>query len=247
VHDIAYTSPKGGQVPAYLVIPSRPGRHAGVVFVHHGQGNRQVFLEEAVRLAGRGVVSLLIDAPEARPGARPGHRPDPSFDLAERVQGIIDVRRAFDLLASRADVDPQRLAYVGYSLGATLGATLAGVESRPKGFVMMAGFPSLVHANTEAIFFRELLDEPLRKSWVESMSRIDGVHYLGRSKASFLLQFATRDEYISRWDAAAYAEAISGKKAVEWYPTSHFALGDASREARLRWLAELLALAPPSS
>ena len=251
VHDVAYASPKGGRVPAYLVVPDAAGSHAGIVFVHHGQGNRRTFIDEAVSLAGRSAVSLLIDAPEVRPGADPPERRpwDPVLDPAERIQGIVDVRRAFDLLGARSDIDPKRLAYVGYSLGATLGATLAGVESRPKGFVLMAGYPALTHAQTHGhgrggVAFRTLLEEPEQTRWVDAMAPLDGVHYVGRSSSAFLLQFATRDEFISRWDMEAYARAVTGPKAVELYPSDHFGLGDASREARVRWLAELLALEP---
>jgi pimeloyl-ACP methyl ester carboxylesterase len=249
VRDLDYAIPKGGRVPAYLVEPTLPGRHAGIVFVHHGQGDRKTFLDEAAGLARRGVVSLLLDAPEVRPGANPPERKpwDPVADPAERIQGIVDVERAFDLLAARVDVDKDRLAYVGYSLGATLGATLAGVEARPRGFVMLAGYPSLVHVfafgrNAGDVAFRTLLSADDQKRWLAAMEPIDGVHFAGRSRAAFLLQFATGDEFISRWDAAAYAEEVGGEKTVEWYDADHFGLGAVSREARSAWLAKLLGL-----
>jgi pimeloyl-ACP methyl ester carboxylesterase len=250
VHDVSYASPKGGRVPAYLVTPAGRGRHAAIVFVHHGQGDRKTFLDEAIALAGRGAVSLLIDAPEVRPGANPpGRRPwDPVIGRAERVQGIIDVRRGFDLLAGRDDVDPRRLAYVGYSLGATLGATLAGEEARPMGYVLMAGYPSLTRAQTHGhgrggVAFRTLLSDEDQRRWVEAMAPLDGIRHVGRNAhARFLLQFATRDEFISRWDAEALARATTGPTSVEWYESNHFGLGEASREARGRWLTDLLGL-----
>ena len=34
VHDITYASPKGGNVPAYLVVPSGEGPFPGIIFVH---------------------------------------------------------------------------------------------------------------------------------------------------------------------------------------------------------------------
>ena len=51
VHDVAYASPKGGRVPAYLLV--RPGgtKKAGVVFMHWGQGNRSEFLAEGLACA----------------------------------------------------------------------------------------------------------------------------------------------------------------------------------------------------
>jgi hypothetical protein len=34
IHDISYASPKGGRVTAYLVVPSRKGKFAGLIFMH---------------------------------------------------------------------------------------------------------------------------------------------------------------------------------------------------------------------
>ena len=82
------------------------------------------------------VVSLVIGAPFTRPENR-GQKVSPWEPVSsrkEQVQGIVDVRRGFDLLISRPEVDPKRLAYVGHSHGATIGGTLAAVERRPVGF-----------------------------------------------------------------------------------------------------------------
>src|SRR6185436_10813362 len=64
VHDISYASPKGGRVPAFLIVPVEPGRHAAVIWGHwywenSTLRNRNEFLEEAIAFAGSGVVSLL--------------------------------------------------------------------------------------------------------------------------------------------------------------------------------------------
>ena len=72
VHDLSYASPKGGRVPAYLVVPHTKARTRpsfGVI----GTGTTPrcatgKFLEEALALAPTGVVSLLTDGPIARPG-----------------------------------------------------------------------------------------------------------------------------------------------------------------------------------
>jgi dipeptidyl aminopeptidase/acylaminoacyl peptidase len=40
VRDISYASPKGGSVPADLIVPPGEGPFPAVIFVHWGQGNR---------------------------------------------------------------------------------------------------------------------------------------------------------------------------------------------------------------
>src|ERR1700704_9303 len=73
IYDITYASPKGGLVPAYLVVPKGKGPFAAVIWGHwywdnSSMRNRKQFLDEAVALAASGVVSLLTDGPVARSG-----------------------------------------------------------------------------------------------------------------------------------------------------------------------------------
>src|SRR5207237_6237157 len=131
---VSYASPAGGRVTAHLVAPAGGNRNAGLVFGHWGPGVRSEFLPEAIRYASTGAVSLLVDYPwDRRP---PWRRPlkqveDPESDLHAYVQAVVDIRRGFDLLGARADVDANRLAYVGHSYGAQWGAILSAVEPRP--------------------------------------------------------------------------------------------------------------------
>src|SRR5262249_48344069 len=113
VYDVSYVSPKGGRVTAYLVVPTTKGRHAGLLFGHWGAGNRTEFLPEATLYARAGAVSLLIDYPWVRPAQwrrKLNEVADPESDYQTRVQTVVELRRGLDLLASRADVDPNRLA-----------------------------------------------------------------------------------------------------------------------------------------
>src|SRR6266478_6866727 len=126
IHDISYASPKGGRVPAYLVVPKGAGPFAAVIWGHWYQDgspflNRKEFLDEAVALAASGVVSLLTDGPIARPGFVRDPHPLGEAQINDRVQQIIDMRRGADLLLARSDVDPKRLAYVGHSYNAATG------------------------------------------------------------------------------------------------------------------------------
>jgi dienelactone hydrolase len=118
IHDISYASPKGGRVPAYLVVPEGKGPFAAVIWGHwYWQNseffNRKEFLEESVVLAHAGVVSLLPTGTGARPGHVEDKNPLNERQISEFVQETIDMRRGADLLLARKDVDPKRLAYVG--------------------------------------------------------------------------------------------------------------------------------------
>jgi len=254
VVDLSYASPQGGRVPGFLVLPPGPpgapgeGKHPAVLFLHPGQGDRSTFVAEAIELAKRGIVSLTVSAPFLRPenkGRRGGNPWDPEANRKEQVQTVVDLRRGFDLLTARPEVDPARLAYVGHSLGATVGGTLAGVEKRPVAYVLMAGFPSLTHASTHgqgqaALAFQELLPPDQQKAYVAALGPIDALHYIGHAApAKLLFQFAHRDEFITYRDAATYLQAASNPREVKWYDTDHF-FNDQAKKDRGEWLGAVL-------
>src|SRR5258705_12415467 len=144
LYDITYASPKGGVVPAFLVAPKGKGPFAAIIWGHwywqnSEMRNRKQFLEEAVALASAGVVSLLTDGPVARPGHVQDRTPLNEQQATDMVQQVIDMRRGLDLLLARKDVDPKRIAFVGHSYNASVGAILSGVDRRFKAFVLMAG------------------------------------------------------------------------------------------------------------
>lgn len=248
--DLSYASPMGGRVPAYLILPPGEGKHPAVLFLHPGQGDRKTFVNEAVGLAKEhGFVSLTISAPLLRPenrGKRGGNPWNAEVSRREQIQTVQDLRRGFDLLVSRPEVDPRRLAYVGHSLGATVGGILAGVEKRPVAFVLMAGYPSLTHAMTNnhdqgSLAFQELATPEQRDAYVKAMEPLDALYYVaGAAPAKLLFQFAKRDEFISAWDAAAYVWVAKEPKEVLWYDTDHF-FNEAARRDRDEWLAKDLA------
>src|SRR3954451_13711673 len=140
--EITYASPRGGRVPATLIVPDGPGPFAGILFLHGMPGNRTATLPEAETLARRGAVTLSIDAPFARRRGEPA-RLD-ARDRDEQVQLVVDARRGIDLLTARPDVDPKRLAYVGHSYGGAMGGLLAGVEKRLRAYALVVGDGGLV-------------------------------------------------------------------------------------------------------
>ena len=146
IHDITYASPKGGRVPAYLVVPAgAKGPFAGLILMHGMPGSRDTTLKFATRLARTGAVSLLISSPFARRGAAPQEMITfTEKDRDEQIQLMVDLRRGVDLLTSRADVDPKRVAYVGGSYGGAMGALFAGIEPRVKTFVLAVADGGLV-------------------------------------------------------------------------------------------------------
>src|SRR5918996_546377 len=96
VHALSFTSPRGGRVPALLVLPAVRGRHGGVMFFHFGgRQTRAGFLAEATLLAETGMASLFVDAPWLRPGQRDA----PQLENAARFfeQAGVDLLRGAEV------------------------------------------------------------------------------------------------------------------------------------------------------
>lgn len=236
IHDITYASPMGGRVPAYLIVPDREGRFAGLVLMHWGFGSRGSFLEEALLYARAGAVCLTIEGPFGRPIAVR------DLSTAQRardayLQLIIDLRRAVDLLFSRLDVSSSRIGYVGHSLGASVAGALALAERRRvRAFVLMGGWPEL---SVNETVLRRLFPNRL-----DLFAPFDSIRYIGHAApAELLLQFARRDEFITAPMAEQWIAAASEPKKVCWYDADH-AFDLASFRDRAEWLHHRIAIAP---
>jgi cephalosporin-C deacetylase-like acetyl esterase len=255
IHDISYASPKGGRVPAYLVVPKGKGPFAAVIWGHWYQDgseflNRKEFLEEAVAMAPGGLISLLIDCPIARPGyVAPKDELDES-QIAYRVQTILDMRRGADLLLlSRDDVDPKRLAYVGHSYNAGTGAFLAGIDKRFKAFVLMAGNLSdeVDMKSQEFQDFRKRAGAQKVDAFVAKYAWLDRGKYVSHATpASVFLQYATQEDYLTPERAWAYYAVVSDPKNMKFYDAPHALNADARRD-RVAFLVRQLKLKEPDA
>jgi len=252
VHDINYASPKGGVVPAYLVVPAKgKGPFAAVIWGHwywrnSEMRNRKQFLDEAIALAQAGVVSLLTDGPVARPGYVPDNTPLNEKQIADQVQQVVDMRRGVDLLLARKDVDPKRLAFVGHSYNAAIGAILSGVDRRFKAFVLMAGTMSdEVDARLGAYEqFRQQVGPEKFDAFVKKYSYLDQGKYVAHAApAVVFMQYATKEDFMTADRARAYEKVVSEPKRFKLYEAPH-ALNAEARRDRIAFLTEQLKLKP---
>lgn len=252
IHDISYASPKGGRVPAYLVVPAGKGPFAAVLWGHWympGSAflNRKEFLEEAVALAPSGVASLMIDGPVARPGYVKPAEPLDDRIADYRLQSILDMRRGADLLLSRKDVDPKRLAYVGHSYNASTGAFLAGIDKRFKAFVLMAGNISdeVDMRSKEYREFREKIGPEKFDAFVAKYSWLDQGKYVAHAApAAVLLQYAAKEDFLTPERAKEYYAVVSEPKQLKIYEAPHSLNAEARRD-RIAFLAKELSFKAP--
>ncbi len=254
IHDITYSSPKGGLVPAYLVVPKGKGPFAAVIWGHwywdnSPMRNRKEFLDEAVALAPAGVVSLLTDGPVTRPGHVKTEDPLDECIATDFLQQVIDMRRGVDVLLARNDVDPKRIAFVGHSYNANVGALLSGVDRRFKAFVLMGGSMSdeLTQNTREFQEFRQRVGPEKLDAFVAKYSYLDQGKYVSHAApAVVFLQFATQERFLTAERAKQHAAVVSEPKRFQIYDAPH-ALNAEARHDRLAFLTEQLKLKPLSA
>ncbi len=251
VYDITYDSPKGGVVTAYLVVPKGRGPFAAVVWGHwywenSSMRNRKEFLDEAIALAPTGVVSLLPDGPVARPGYLESKEPLNDQQVVNLVHTVVDMRRAVDVLLARKDVDPKRMAYVGHSYHAMVGAFLAGVDRRFKAYVLMASSLSdQVDLRTKELQdYRQKVGPEKFDAFIAKYSWTDQGKYVSHAAPAFVfVQFANQEPFLTPDRARQHAEVVSEPKQVKFYEAPH-ALNAAARRDRIQFLIEQLKLKP---
>ncbi len=121
VEDIAYEADGARMIGQFAVDESKPGRRPGILVCHEGPGLTEHTKKIAARLAALGYAAFAMDYyGDGKPLASPSDsmarlapwRIDPT---GIRIRG----RAALDTLARRPEVDPARLAAIGYCFGGT--------------------------------------------------------------------------------------------------------------------------------
>lgn len=242
IRDVSYATPSG-RVDGYLVEPKGAKHLPAVIFVHGAGGDRRQLLFPAVWLAGRRAVSLTITEPSSVARVQPsGLTPAQSLARDRRlaVADVVAVRRAVDLLSGLPEVDPKRIGYLGWSLGARTGAVLAGLERRIGAFVLMSGGATPISA------YVAQAPASLRAQVRRTLSPIDPLRWISRARpGTVFLQDGSRDEVVPRAALLALAHAAPKGTLLRWYAAPH-ELNRAAVRDQLSWLARKLPIDGPA-
>lgn len=193
------------------------------------------------------IIAVLSNAPIfAQDPKMVSNTPLNEKQTTDNVQQVVDFRRGVDLLLARGDVDPKRLAFVGHSYNASMGAILSGVDRRFKAFVLMAGTMSDEVDLKSGVYkeFREKIGPEKFDAFMVKYAYLDQGKYVSNAApAVVFLQFATKEDFLTPERARAYEKVVSEPKRFKLYEAAH-ALNAEARKDRIAFLTEQLKLKP---
>jgi dienelactone hydrolase len=213
-----------------------PGKRPATVVLHILGADFPLSRYYAARLADRGVAALFLKLPyygERRDPNGPGPVPKKflSEDLERTMrsmrQGVLDVRRAGRWLASRPEVDADRLGVTGISLGGIVSSLVVSVDPEIRtGALLLAG-GDLAH-----VLWEMPETAPFRKMWEADGKTLadlkaltdpyDPLTYAAGMKGKRVLMIdGAVDEVIPPASARALWEA-GGRPPIIWYDCGHY-------------------------
>ena len=239
VYDLSFPSPVKTDIPenntvyAEYFVPSSASageKVPAVLVLDILDGAAVVARGEAVWLAQHGVACLFVHMAHYGPRRPAGSKvrmlsPNIEVTLAAIRQTVFDCRCATAWLASRPEIDANRLGLVGTSLGSIIGANVAGAEPRLKNVCLLLPAGGLVDA---------LYDHPKAKPYLpllelaggkKAMKKIiapaDPITYAPQLKErNLLIVAASRDDVLPPSAATALWEAC-GKQKIVWFDSTH--------------------------
>ena len=227
--------PANDVVWAHLIVPrSKAAGKAPAVLVLPVMAAPNVWIETRFvdRFARDGFVVLWLEMP-----TQFHRRPDPSEPsgqvflarttrqlAANFRQSVLDARRALGVLAARPEVDADRIALFGISLGAIVGSVTYTLDSRPRFAAFLLGgadFPSLlINSSLTGPFAVKmgLRAADLKAAW----QGLDPLEHPERNAGKpVLLVNAGWDTVIPRANAGKLREAFPAARQV-WVPGGHY-------------------------
>jgi dienelactone hydrolase len=240
VYDLSFPSPVKSDIPenntvyAQYFAPKGQGKAPAVLVLDIMQGNQLIARGEAMWLAQNGVAALVVVLPHYNERRAPGSRVKlVSADIVRTMggirQGVLDCRCAAAWLASRPEVDAERLGMVGTSLGSFLTALTSANEPRIKNVCMLLGGGGLVDAyydHPKARPVTEWIDRLGGKNFVKKLiAPVDPITYAAQLKGKHLLMIAARKDEIVPPKAATQLWEATGRQRIVWLDAGHVTAG----------------------
>jgi dienelactone hydrolase len=224
--------PQNNTVYAEYYRPKGPGPFPAAIVLDITGGDQSLSRIIAATFARNGVAALFVQMAYYGPRQPPGSNLRLlSTNIPRTYEGIrqtvLDVRRAAAWLASRPEVDRERLGIHGTSLGSMIGALAAEMEPRLRRVSIALGGGGLVD-----VYYDDPRAAPYRRFWealggtrsqaIRLLSPVDPLTYAANLKGRKVLLIAgKRDEIVPPRATEALWKA-AGEPRLIWYDCTHY-------------------------
>ena len=227
--------PQNNTIPAEYYVPrgirAQDPRRPGVVCMHILDGDFVLVRMTCSMLASHGIPAIMFKLPyydeRGMPDGPRALAADPKLFVGALSQGLQDVRRTVDVLASRPEVDPERIGITGISLGGIVAALSAGIEPRfERAMLILAGgdLNTIIHHAEETHELSQViqgLPPGERAELDQAIDAVDPLRHAERLRAraqagKVLMVNAAVDEVIPRECTTKLASALGIEDQVVW-------------------------------
>ena len=229
LYKLSYRGIREQRVPAYLAIPKeKESEKLPVVILMHGWnlfwGKNEDWVQDWIPLLtaqGYAVLApdhFLYGERKVEGGFDQNSNRGPYYYRDWMCQTVVDLRRGIDYLLSRPDIDPERIAVFGGSLGGWIGSILSAVEPRIKVSILSVPATEFITTQTppgqivnSSNFFPHYTDLSL----LMVLAKKDIALRNERAKALFELAPVTKK--LIEYDEGHYLDPAKYNKAIlEW-------------------------------
>jgi dienelactone hydrolase len=225
-------TPENNTVYAEYYRPSGDGPFPCVIILDVTAGNQMLSRHMSAYLAYHRVAGLFVQMAYYGPRRPAGSRlrllsPSIPHTVAAVTQTVLDLRVATAWMASRREIDPNRLGILGTSLGSFLSALTGEMEPRLGRVAVLlggGGFVDAYYDHPQAASLRKLFEAVggTREQVKKLIAPIDPLTCAANLKSrKLLIVAASRDDIVPPQMARWLWEA-SGKQKIVWYDTTHY-------------------------
>lgn len=215
---------EGQRVYGMLHVADTGARAPAVALFHSCTGTKiephRIFVKMARQLAAHGMAALRFDF-------RGSGESEGEFVDATVEGEISDALKSLDFLQAQPEVDPDRLAVLGLSLGGLVAACVAGRDMRVRSLALWAALglmEDVIAANEKSqqvteqqLAERGFIDHGgnlLGKAFHEGLPRMRPLEEVARYRGPALIIHGTGDDVVSVKNASAFERAIRGRTEV---------------------------------
>jgi cephalosporin-C deacetylase-like acetyl esterase len=240
VEKLTYAGKDNDRVPTLFFLP--PGATTAhpvpaLLLLHGLGGSKEQMAPIAGFISSLGYAVFVIDEAgqgERKDAAQPVPVAANEASLAKQmvdanITTVVDLRRGIDYLQTRPEIKPGQVGMLGISLGALVGAVLAGVDSRVKIAMLVSGGGNLAQiltaqAQGSLSFGKQYKDAILATDPITletQLASIDPINFVAHiSPRPLLMEHGRLDKVIPPEAAQALFDAAAQPKQIDWYPNA---------------------------